>query len=175
MQNNSDYDTDEKTPFKWKKHLILPFFGLRTIENLKNDIHRYKKEDVNSLIEAIRMDMENGMEKSSYIIAFIPLQQEYKVPNVIINTIEDLEDFRQNYSENTNNKYTELWFFKKIKDRDSSNLVCRISFNLIEVSGQAKSLECRQTLEQIWHTNHREIEKYNQHANSIFLQASRAD
>lgn len=171
--NNADYYTDENTPFKWKKHLILPFFGLRSIDEVQREVHRYKKQDLDCLVEAIKQDMQKSEGKCSYLISFVPKQQEYKLPNVTVSTLEQLEEFHRNFSVNKINKYIEIWFFKKIMHRDSNNLVGRISFNLRNVNGQVKSLERAQILEQVWHTNHREIEKYNGNSRSIFIVASR--
>lgn len=171
--NNSSYYTDENTPFKWKKHLVLPFFGLRSIEDVESEIHRYKKQDLDCLVDDIKKDMIKAEDKNSYLISFVPLQQEYKLPNITVCSIEQLEEFKKDISVNKNNKFTEIWFFKKMTNKNSSNLVGRISFNLRDVNGQVESLKCAQILEQVWHINHREIERYNKESRTIFITASR--
>lgn len=165
---------DENTPFKWKKHLILPFFGLRNFDDVKREIHRYKSRELERLVDDIKQDMMKAECKCAYLISFVPIQQEYKLPNVMIKTVEQLEKFySENCCTNIGNKYTEIWFFKKNISKESSNLVGRISFNLREVNEQVKSIECAQTLEQVWNANHREIEKYNGEKRLNFIAASR--
>lgn len=36
---------EPKIPIKWQKHLVLPRFGLRTMEDLESEIHRFRKNE----------------------------------------------------------------------------------------------------------------------------------
>jgi len=163
---------ENNIPFKLKKHLVLPYFGLRTMEDLNQEINRYKKQEIDSMVTDIKRDMKQTNGKCSYLISFVPMEQQYKLPNVTISNVEQLKDFYIKYKTDTDYKYSELWFFKKMQNKDSS-MVGRISINLRDINSQVEALEHTQILEQVWSTNHRQIEKYNKTIESIFVIASR--
>lgn len=117
--------------------------------------------------------MQSTNEKSSYLISFITKKQEYKLPNVSINNIHELETFYEKYSHINNPKYVELWFFKKARNRDSNSLIGRIAISNRQVYNNISELENEQVIEQIWSANHRNIESYNEQLGYGFLSASR--
>ena len=58
--NIKEYNIDKDSPFKWKKHLILPMFRLRTIEEVQEEVHRYRTQEISFMIDDIKEDMQNS-------------------------------------------------------------------------------------------------------------------
>ena len=100
-------------PNKWKKHLTLVEFGLRTKENLESEIHRYSVSNVNKLIEDIRNEFVRHPNSGMYIISSIPISNYYKLPNFCISSLKDLEDFKNSLNNNFFYNFSEVWFCKK--------------------------------------------------------------
>lgn len=157
---------DSKIPMKWKKHLILVEFGLRTIEDLESDIHRFSNTKQNELIEELKWNLEQDEkkhEKSLYIVSLIPIEEYYKLPNMLIEKKEDLKKLNdRSISKNC----SEIWFCKKILDEEKNHFVGRISIKNTWNSNQ-------QVVEQVWNGNHRNIEKWNDNSKVDYLRASR--
>ena len=121
------------------------------MEELQNEIHRYKISDISNLVKDIRKNQINAL------------------PNVNIRTIEELEEFYNKYNQNT--QFSEVWFFKKNNSQNQQFSIGRISF---DNSQTLKSMET-QTVEQIWNSNHRDINNYNGKYEKAYLRASRKD
>ena len=161
---------EEKEPLKWKKHLILPMFGLRTMEDLKNEIHRYSFLDIPQMIEDIQSDMvQQKREQSLYTVSLIKKEQLRGLPNVSITTQSELEDFYKQYAQSK--EFSEIWFCKKKNNPDQMFSIGRISFDTRDVVEDIYT----QILEQVWNTTHRDIEKYNGKYEKAYLKAKRRD
>lgn len=104
---------NKSIPNKWKKHLTLVGFGLRTRENLENEIHRYPVSSVNKLIKDIQYELINKPNSGMYIISSVPISDYYKLPNVCINSLEELENFKLSLDNYFFYNFSEVWFCKK--------------------------------------------------------------
>ena len=140
---------------------------------MKEEVHRYKTQEVSCLIEDIKKDIQNSNAKCSYLISFIPKNQEYKLPNVSISSIDELETFYEKYLQTHNKKYAEMWYFKKFANKNLNNLIGRIAIDNRHVYDNASDFKSSQIVEQVWSANHREIERYNEKLGFTFLSASR--
>lgn len=167
---------DINAPIKWKKHLILPLFGLRSFEELESEIHRYSACDVEKIVADILKDMQKAEERGEsnlYIVSLISKNKLIKLPNVQIRDKDKLEEFRERYSA-SNPQYDELWFTKKQRTKDASSLVGRVSFRNSDYKDDKKrSQGDEQCIEQVWNSSHRAIEGYNENSESVYLRASR--
>lgn len=157
-------------PNKWKKHLVLVEFGLKNYEDLTNEIHRYDAFRINNLIEDIAYDLIKHPNSGMYIISFVPTNSCFKLPNFCISSIEDLNNFKLSLQKDFLDKFSEVWYCKKLFEIGQDNIVGRISFdNKVGLN----SIKCSQCIEQVWNCSHREIEKFNSNSSSIYLRASR--
>jgi len=157
---------EEKVPMKWKKHLMLVEFGLRTMENLQSEIHRFNYNEKEILIEElkerIKCDKNEGI-KRFYIVSLIPMQEYYKLPNIIIKEQEDIYKLEQLSDVG---QFSEIWFCQKNLDSKNNNFVGRIVIKDTFDSDE-------QVLEQVWNCSHREIEKWNKDSEVDYIRASR--
>lgn len=159
-----------KIPLKWKKHLMLPMFGLREIEDLQKEIHRYNSKNIAKAVEDIKNDMQIDENKSNlYTISLVKNNQLHNLPNINIANIQELKNFYNKYSKNK--EFSEIWFCKKKKNKDQTFLVGRISF---DTRKQLDNIDS-QILEQVWNTSHRDIENYNEKYTKAYIRASRKD
>ena len=154
-------------PIKWKKHLVLQRFGLRTMEELERDIHRYKKSEL--MIEEIRKDMyTNKWENSLYTISLVDSRQLHKLPNINVRNLQELDEAREKIKEKD---VDEFWYCKKVQGKDKNFSVGRISFDLRTQFSCTEGLYTSQTIEQVWNAGHRKLEGI--HTDSTYLRASR--
>ena len=157
-----------REPLKWEKHLVLPMFGLRTMEDLENEIHRYSFQNIQKMVEDIKLDIQQE-ENSLYTISLIKVNQLRNLPNVNITKKEELEDFYKQYSQRQ--EFSEIWFCKKKNHENQVFSIGRISFDTRDILQDMNT----QILEQVWNTNHRDIEKYNDKYDKAYLKAKRKD
>lgn len=143
---------------KYKKHATLVFFGLKTQEELDKDLARYDVSEIEKIKSDILADMQASKVPKTYIISLVPKLEYYKLPNKLIKSEEDfegLEDFVSSHRD-----VSEVWRFQKEND----GMIGRFS---ISESGE-------QIVEQIWGTNHRDLDNYNnQDASLPLIRASR--
>lgn len=116
-------------PNKWKKHLVLVEFGLKSYEDLNNEIHRYDTFRVNNLIEDIHSNLTKYPNTGMYIISSIPSNDCFKLPNSCVLSVEDLNRFKANLSRDFFDKFSEVWYCKKSFEPGADNIVGRISFD----------------------------------------------
>lgn len=157
-------------PNKWKKHLILVKFGLKKQEDLEKEIHRYRAWHVNTLIGDIERELKSNPNSGMYIISAIPSHDCYKLPNFCINSMEDLEKFKESLDNHFFDKFSEVWYCKKPLKKGHDIITGRISFD--NRTG-LNSIKYSHNVEQVWNCSHRKIEKFNKDADVIYLRASR--
>lgn len=163
---------DNQIPLKWKKHLVLPAFGLRTKQDLQQEIHRYKSVD--ELVTKIANDMKGNNNKTHlYTISLIKNSHLHKLPNVNVRNTQELKEFYDQYHNNTN--FSEFWFCKKQAKKDQLFSVGRICFDTRRQVSNKSSLQNSQMIEQVWNTSHREIEHYKNNGTNSYLCASREE
>ena len=157
-------------PNKWKKHLVLVKFGLKKKEDLENEIHRYPAFHINTLISDIERKLKSNPNSGIYIISSIPSHDCFKLPNVCIASLEDLEVFKTNLDNHFFDKFTEVWYCKKPFQNGHDVITGRIA---LDNRKGLNTIQYSHTVEQVWNCSHREIEKFNKNSNAIYLRASR--
>ena len=162
---------EPKIPIKWQKHLVLPRFGLRTMEDLESEIHRFRNCDLEKMKTEIEKQIENG-EQNLYTISLVKPDQLHKLPNVSVTNSEELKTFYNNYKQDYR-QYAEYWYCKKKIGPKQLTCIGRISFNLADQLPNKISLENAQIIEQVWNTSHRDIEKYNDKYNKAYIRSHR--
>lgn len=147
---------------------MLPAFGLRTMENLQSEIHRYQYSDIKKVVMDIKSDMqgEDG-NNNLYTISLVKNNQLHKLPNVNITNLQELKAFYEKYS--LVKDYSEIWLCKKKGNKEQNFSVGRISF---ETRDQRDSVDY-QTIEQVWNVSHRNIEGYTNQYKEAYIRASR--
>jgi len=157
-------------PLKWKKHLKLVEYGLRTYEDLVGRLHRFSTCDVEALCNAIRDEMKSDSQKREeayYIIILVKKEQYYKLPNYRVYSVEDLNDFLP-YINPKIHLYDEFWYCRTPYSENNKNMSVagRMSFDYTNSF-------IIHTIEQIWNKSPRMIEEYNEDSKFIYLRASR--
>ena len=156
LMNSSCYKMKE-IPNKYKKHMSLVFFGLKTQHELDEDLARYDVDAIEQLKSDVLTSMQKDRVETTYVISFIPKNKHLKLPNKIIKKPEDLEgleEFLQAHPETY-----EVWRFKK----EADGIIGRFVIKENE----------EQILEQVWSSDHRDIERYNAGSGIPMLRASR--
>ena len=112
---NSDYEyNNNKTPVKWKKHLVLVEWGLRSIDNLLESIHRYPISDYQLCFEQINKELTSSRNcfELTFIIKLVYRYRYYKLPNIIISSKNDLVQAFQRMNEYDISAFSEIWYCK---------------------------------------------------------------
>ena len=159
-------------PIKWKKHLKLVEFGLRTYEDLVSEIHRYTSSKLMSMCNDIKQELFDDAkkgEKAFYVIIIVANNKFFSLPNYRIYCEDDLVDFLS-HIKLKNHAYDELWYCRTIYNDDNGSLNNSSGRILFEYKSGTKG----QIVEQVWNRNPRVIEQYNQSAQFIYTRASRA-
>lgn len=154
---NLSFYNMKKVPKKYEKHKLLVLFGLKTQEELDEDLARYDVRDIQKLKSDILVDMKNNAIPSTYIVSIIPQNEFFKLPNKIIKSPEDLENLDESIEGNSN--VVELWRFKK----ENEGVIGRFLITQSDL----------QIVEQVLSTNHRDIEFYNDEKEIPMIRASR--
>ena len=145
-------------PQKYKKHLAMVFLGLKSQEELDEDLMRFNVADANKLILAVKNKIKNSRVPISYLLSLIPRNNFHNLPNFVVNSEEDLaqlSDFLKSYPSTD-----EIWCFRKEKEGSIGRLAIQSNFG-------------EQLVEQVWSTNHRELEHYNDTSGVPIITANR--
>lgn len=112
--------------YKWKKKLILEKYGFISYLTLIEETNRYKKTNLNSVLNLLRIELL-GLKENDYIrLVLVPNKYQPKLKNYIFKNINDLNsinDFLQR-----NNEYDEIWYYKGT-DLNKKVFAGRISFD----------------------------------------------
>lgn len=109
---------DINAPYKWIKHCVLVQWNLRTKENLVNTIIRFKKEDLNELLDEIKDDVIKNPNKYAYIIKLVYRYEYYKLPNIIIRKVEDLLKVKDEMKKYDIDRVEEVWYCKNLVENN---------------------------------------------------------
>lgn len=157
------------TPNKWKKHLTLVEFGLKTKEELNHEIKRYRENDIFKLINNLHKMFELNSQNATYIISLIPTFEYFKLPNYLVKTEADIEGIL-NFAKDKKGKFSEIWCCEKSKRTGLDNVIGRIA---LKTNMHHAPNESEQMIEQVWSVNHRDIETYHSSSKINYLKASR--
>lgn len=154
---NSSFYKMKEVPNKYKKHMALVFFGLKTQDELDDELARYNVDEISMLKEEILSSMQKDRVPKTYVVSLIPKNKHLKLPNRIIKSPEDLEGIEE-FLEAHPQTY-EIWRFKK----EADGIIGRFAIKENE----------EQIIEQVWSSDHRDIERYNVGSGIPMLRASR--
>lgn len=165
----------KEMPYKLRKHYVLYQFGFKTLNQIDSEIHRYDIKDFAKLKHDIETEMTaNSINDSlsTFLVSLIPMKDFYQLPNFSISNIKDLQNLSSTIFDRKDiARYSEIWFFRKSVDKDINSLIGRISFQNKEMK---EVKENEQTIEQVWTSNHRILEKLdNSSQDTLYLRASR--
>ncbi len=158
----------EQEPNKWKKHLILVEFNLKTQTDLEKEIKRYPKQQIFQLMEDLKQRFHEDSEANAYLLSLIPRIDCFKLPNYIIKTEEDITDFLE-FMRKREGLFSEVWCCEKPKREGLDNVIGRVSLS----TGKTFRTEAEHIIEQVWSINHRDIEHYCMNSKMNYLRASR--
>lgn len=149
-------------PNKYKKHKALVLLGLKTQDELDRDLTRFKASDLEGIKQTILSRIDEASVPTVYLLSLIPKEDYHQLPNCIVGSSDDfylLEDLLKRHPE-----AKEVWAFPK--ERQASIGRFAVRDNSIDISQS-------QILEQVWSTNHRDIEHYDSTTKIPFISASR--
>ncbi|GHU95722.1 hypothetical protein FACS1894208_09050 [Clostridia bacterium] len=156
-------------PAKWRKYLILCGFGLRSFENLNDEIHRFRINDIPLLVNDIGLTLRDCPPKTKmfFVIKLVNNNAIFNLPNYRIYSMEDLAFFERDVA-NKKHLYHEIWYCATLMRENNSNLSIagRLLFTNV-INGY------EQTVEQIWNRSPRLIDEQSETSDFIFLRASR--
>ncbi len=155
-------------PNKWKKHLILVEFNLKTQTDLKKEVRRYQKQEISQLMEYLKQRLHEDAASNAYLLSLIPKIDCFKLPNYMIKTEEDRIGFLE-FMRKREKLFSEVWCCEKPKREGLDNVIGRVSFH----TGKMFRTEPEHIIEQVWSINHRDIEHYSIHSKMNYLRASR--
>lgn len=166
-------DLKEEIPKKYKKHKALVLLGLKTQEELDEDLTRFDANDIEGIKSTITERIKTAKVPTAYLLSLIPRSDFQKLPNCIVSSEEDFSKFEDLMLEQTRKKDTyvtsqkpvEVWAFPK---------EIGASIGRFAMKDFCVDFSQSQILEHVWSTNHRDIEHYNEYSKIPIISASRA-
>lgn len=149
--------------FKWKKKLILEKYDLVSYFDVLTDINRFQIDEVDLILKLLARELEHGGQISCRIV-LVPLNHQYKLPNYVVRTAEDLDRvpaFLQN-----RHRYQEIWYFTEEIQENAQVISGRLSYHWLGSSYM-------EYIELICSNTPREIETYSPKTNTEYMRASR--
>ena len=153
---------EENVPNKYKKHKALVLLGLKTQEELDEDLTRFDAKDFEKIKTTILGRIKSARIPRAYLLSLIPKDGYHSLPNCIVSNEEDftlLEILLARHQE-----AVEVWAFPKELQASIGRFAIRD--NSVDISSS-------QILEQVWSTNHRDIEHYDSNSKVPLISASR--
>ena len=147
---------------KYKKHKALVLLGLKSQEELNRDLTRFDSQNIEKIKETVLEKIKAAKVPTSYLLSLIPRYDYHSLPNCIVSSEADfslLEDLLTTFPE-----AVEVWAFPKERDA----LIGRFALQT-----DSTDLGQYQILEQVWSTNHRDIDRYDPRGKIPFISASR--
>jgi hypothetical protein len=151
------FNQDEitNTPLKWLKHLLLVYVGLREIDELHKEIHRFPMTR-DGLIQARKVCstiLDNSEPETILIVLKIIFQDRTMgLPNYRITAIKQIKPTFGSIELAYLNKVDELWLCKSDISRSSSNFGGRVTFRL-------DTTWMHDVIEIIWYTSPRMLDQ----------------
>jgi hypothetical protein len=156
-------------PIKWSKYLLLVQFGFLTIEELRNDIQRYKRSDRLRCFEQISSEIKRASGRSGsylYVVKLVPLGIGGRLPNYRLETTADLTGLGRFFASYENTDYVEIWYCRTRIDEDVFSVAGRFVFT-------PRDNHQAQAVEQLWRCSPRLLEYYAPNFPYSYLRASR--
>lgn len=148
----------EAIPKKYKKHKALVLLGLKTQDELDRDLTRFDPNDIEGIKKTILEKISSARVPTSYLLSLIPRDNYRGLPNCVVSSEEDFEKFEELLKANP--RAIEVWAFSKEKEGSIGRFSIR-------------DYPEEQIIEQVWSTNHRDIEHYNDKSTVPIISASR--
>lgn len=153
---------EKDVPNKYKKHQALVLLGLKTQEELDDDLTRFDSSDLEGIKSTVLGRIQDAKVPTAYLLSLIPKADYHSLPNCIVSKEDDFHLLEELLKKNPN--AVEVWAFPK--ERQASIGRFAIRDNSIDINAS-------QILEQVWSTNHRDIEHYDTNSTVPLISASR--
>src|ERR1044071_9976545 len=98
---------------KWRKYLRLVNYGLITEEELASTIFRYPFSGREVLRNDIRSRLQEDAkagERALYVLKLVPLDRQGQLPNLIVQSPRDLNEFDRFISLHSHIRASEIWY-----------------------------------------------------------------
>lgn len=149
--------------FKWKKKLLLEKYALASYFDILTETNRFQIDEDVLILKLLEKELERE-EPTSCRLVMVPAKHQYKLPNYVVRTTEDLNGvpaFFQN-----KHPYQEIWYFTEDNQEHTQVISGRLSYhwwcgNYMEY------------IELICANTPREIEAYSLNSNTEYMRVSR--
>lgn len=156
---------DKEVPNKYKKHQALVLLGLKTQDELDRDLTRFNSANLSLIKGTILEKIQSSDVPTAYLLSLIPKEDFHKLPNCIVSSEADFEKLEELLKKNPS--VVEIWAFPK----EIGASIGRFAINNMTTH---IDLGTGQILEEVWSTNHRDIEKYDAKSSVPIISASRS-
>lgn len=119
-----------KLPLKWLKYLLLARLGLRSMQGLKQDIHRFPitgwilaKEYCDGLLTIAKKDEITVL----LVVKLIPMDRAGQLPNFRITSLDHLNQTFEALKSSLSPEYQEVWVCQTIIDHNTSSFAGRLT------------------------------------------------
>lgn len=146
---------DNKDPLKWKKHLMLVDWKIRDREHLLNSINRYPINEYLSCLKDISKDITEHGGQYSFVIKLVSSNHLWKLPNIIVSSIKDLEDAEELIKCYKLSEFVEIWYCKNLTQNNDTVFGRMLLNNNVLFPSR-----CSIRFEIVWSTSARTIEQY---------------
>lgn len=153
---------EKEVPNKYKKHQALVLWGLKTQAELDNDLTRFESSDIEGIKSTVLQRIQDAKVPTAYLLSLIPKEDYHSLPNCIVSSEKDFELLEELLKKNPS--AVEVWAFPK---------ELQASIGRFAVRDNSIDIDSSQILEQVWSTNHRDIEHYDSNSLVPFISASR--
>lgn len=100
-----------KSPFKWRKKLLLEKYEFTDYRTLVGEINRFEYDDQNVVEVLLDKELQNSNRESDiYRIVLVSKKHHYFLPNYIIAKKDDIAGIKKFCSDNPN--FEEIWYVK---------------------------------------------------------------
>ena len=149
--------------FKWKKKLVLEKYDLTSYFDILAETNRFQIDEDDLILKLLKKELGRE-EQISCRLVMVPTKHQYKLPNYVIRTAEDLNGvpaFFQN-----KHQYQEIWYFTEDSQEYAQVISGRISYHWLRD-------DYVEYIELICGNTPREIEAYSLNSDSEYMRVSR--
>jgi hypothetical protein len=139
------------------------------MSELERDIRRFGINDTDSLLHQLQGELQHDADsrKSSlYVVKLVSLNQAGQLPNLRVQTPEDLINFAKFFR--SSGGFVEIWYCRTVIDQDTFSVAGRFSFYYNDMPRS-------QVVEQVWRCSPRLIESFSDSASFPYARASRSE
>lgn len=158
----------DKHPLKWVKYLVLVHFGFITIEELEQEVKRYRRSEsalaIRDITRHLRLDRKQG-HRNLYVVKLVSPSLPGRLPNFRVERRSDIDGLLDFFAKHEGD-HTEIWFCGTRIDRSVFSVAGRFLFT-------HKHSHRLQSVEQVWRCSPRMLEYYSDNFPYPYLRGSR--